>query len=1508
MFRIRNNLEFLLDSVRVSVIMRVPFCTSGVHFLNGEIQIRKHARFCVVAALVGLSYGFFLAPRANAQITIRQMAHEEVGSIYCVQTLTNTWNCTPVVPLPVTLNFEPTLAGSGLVLINMSGGPCFDNFGQTWYEGGPAPYPPPILAGITSLTCYWEGTDYSTSGGSGSDALGSIQFFEFTGISGTVGMITTDSTDCHSPAWVQPAYSLELQSLRIWAFDNLSMPTVSITPPSAYTPVLTTANSREMDGSVEDPPRLWFNSDRIFSATRWAGMGPLPAAGPFSVTATGDFSARCESFLMALGSRTGAEYLDLGRCTDCAASVGSPINVTNGNTYIEAEDYRLPGLGGGLAINRTWNSLWQATSPISQLGMFGDSWRSTYEEYIQIVGPNQLKYWRGDGSSWNFAYNGSTWVLQQPADQYVSLSFDSSTTLFTLTFRDGSKKIFNNPGYLVAIKDRNGNTTNLAYDASNRLAQVTDPAGRSLMFSYTDSANPNQVTAITDSVGTVATYVYDASAHLLQVTHADGIAIHYEYDANGLLTSVVDHEGKIVETHTYDGQRRGLTSARANGVEAVTLSYPADGTAQVADSSGNLSTYNATQIAGWHYVSGIAGTTCASCGAQSPFVAEYDSQGNRTRSVDALGHATLSTYDSFGDVLTVKRALDSSESTFQTWSYTYNSLGEVLTATDPLGNQTVNTYDSKGNLLTTTTAGNKTSFGYDTKGQLTSVTDPNRHGTTITYTPAGLIASIKNAQNHTTQFQYDARGNRTAVIDANNQTTSYTYDPMNRLVKITYPTSPVTFTRFAYDNRGRRITATDQNNKVTQYAYDDADRLVATTDANNGVTQYAYDNENNLLSITDAAQHQTTFHYDQNRRVDQTTFPSGLFETYRYDADNNLISKTDRNGQTVSYVYDYLNRLSNKNYPDSTGISYAYDFANRLTQVSDPTGTYGFTYDGMNRPTNASATYSFIPGRTFNVGYGYDAASNKTSMTDPQGAPTAYAYDAANRLTTITYPSRQSYNFTYDALNRRTKLSRPNAVTTNYQYDNVSRLLSVLHQTTAGKVTTTIDGATYQYDAAGNRTLRTDNRTNTTAAYSYDPLYELTTVVQGSTTTEGYTYDAVGNRLTSLSIPSYTYNNSNELTATSSTTFTYDNNGNVLTETDGTGTTLYQWDFENRLISVTLPGSGGSVSFRYDPMGRRIQKVSAAGTVNYVYDGASILEEVDNAGSVLARYTQGSGVDEPLAVTRSGVTSYYASDALGSITSLSSSSATLAATYSYDSFGNITSSTGTVANPFRFTGREYDPETGLYYYRARYFEPTTGRFLAEDLIGFTGGINFYAYVHNNPVLRRDPFGLWDQYTHDALIWNALKPCGVDQGLIYAIQQVSDEFDRTTGLSPENAYMHAMASPGQDLLSAWNQMNNFIGSKLQQASSAYATGWGWIEPMGEAVHTMMDATSPVHRTADDIPIVWPSFPNALDHGDVPYFSRETWANMTPSLMKKNIENTRRAYEQVTGEKLDCGCKQ
>jgi len=257
-------------------------------------------------------------------------------------------------------------------------------------------------------------------------------------------------------------------------------------------------------------------------------------------------------------------------CANGAAS--NPVSLASGDTWIKENDLQLPGLGGGLSLDRTWNSLWPSTQTAYQIGLFGPNWRSTYEERVFVGADHYMKYARSDGSFWSFGYSGSgnTYKVAAPANIAATLVDNSSNLV--IRFENGEQRVFDGTtGALTAIVDRNGNTTQLTYDASARLTTVTDPVSRHLYFNYNGSGA--LVASVTSDFGVTVSYSYDSQGRLSQVTEPDGSTLNYQYDANSFISAVVDSQGKILEAHTYDSNGRGLTSSRANGVEAVTISY-----------------------------------------------------------------------------------------------------------------------------------------------------------------------------------------------------------------------------------------------------------------------------------------------------------------------------------------------------------------------------------------------------------------------------------------------------------------------------------------------------------------------------------------------------------------------------------------------------------------------------------------------------------------------------------------------------------------------------------------------------------------------------------------------------------------------------------------------------------------------------------------------------------------------------------------------------------------------
>jgi YD repeat-containing protein len=261
-------------------------------------------------------------------------------------------------------------------------------------------------------------------------------------------------------------------------------------------------------------------------------------------------------------------------CLPClAAAAGRPINLATGNTYIQQSDIRIPGLAGGLSLVRSWNSKRPSTQSAFQVGLFGPNWRSTFEERVFVGSDDYIKYARGDGNFWSFGFSSyGTYKLAAPENTTATLV--TGNTYWTLTFQNGEQRRFDNTsGWLIAIIDRNGNTTQLTYDALNRLVTVTDPALRHLSFTY-GSSSSYLVTGVSSDVGLALSYSYDTQNRLSQVTNPDLTTLTFAYDSQSRITSVTDSNGKILESHTYDGNGRGLTSSRALGVDAVTITYP----------------------------------------------------------------------------------------------------------------------------------------------------------------------------------------------------------------------------------------------------------------------------------------------------------------------------------------------------------------------------------------------------------------------------------------------------------------------------------------------------------------------------------------------------------------------------------------------------------------------------------------------------------------------------------------------------------------------------------------------------------------------------------------------------------------------------------------------------------------------------------------------------------------------------------------------------------------------
>lgn len=483
---------------------------------------------------------------------------------------------------------------------------------------------------------------------------------------------------------------------------------------------------------------------------------------------------------------------------------------------------------------------------------------------------------------------------------------------------------------------------------------------------------------------------------------------------------------------------------------------------------------------------------------------------------------------------------------------------------------------------------------------------------------------------------------------------------------------------------------------------------------------------------------------------------------------------TDRNGRETGYSYDDIDRLISENWiGNPQEILYSYDKASNLTQIGDLFSTLSFSYDARDRVTQVSNAGT--PGAPEVVlDYAYDAAGNRTAMTETiegvAGAVTNYAYDALNRMVQIgqggTGVSEKRADFGYNALGQFASISRfadlagNNGVTdTRYSYDALNRVTGINHENGAGNFAF----YNFDYDPGSRITAITDAAGR--SEYSYDATDQLTGADHGNPllADEGYDYDLNGNRITTETQGTdYVTGPGNRLLEDSRYTYTYDAEGNMTSRTDkATGELrIFEWDYRNRLIGVTDEASDGmplqQVEYTYDAFDRRIAKLvdGAPGdtvegdTTHFVYDGDDVVLEFDRlAGGdvdLARRNLHGPAVDQILAVERvgEGETRWLHTDHLGTVKTVTDEAGTVVNEITYDSFGNVEAQTDdNEAVRYGFTGREFDEETGQYFYRARYYNSSIGEFISDDPINFNGrDQNLSRYVHNDVLNFKDPTG------------------------------------------------------------------------------------------------------------------------------------------------------------------------
>ena len=1028
-----------------------------------------------------------------------------------------------------------------------------------------------------------------------------------------------------------------------------------------------------------------------------------------------------------------------------------PVNTASGNYDTQVTDLSMPGRGISLAFTRTYNSLDPTVGPL------GPGWSFSYGAHLAFDASGNATFFADDGAQYVFAANGSGGFVTPPGS---TARLAPETGGYVLTRQDQLAYHFSPGGALASETDRHGNTIALTYNGAGQLSAITDTVGRVVTLAYDASG---RLTGLADPIGRTVSYAYNASGQLTSVTDVRGGTTSYTYDAGGRLATITDQNGHPLVTNTYDPTTgRVVTQQDALGDTTSFAWNPATTTSTMTDARGGTW----TDV----YANGLLTSSSDPLGDTTSYT--YDPGFNTTSVTDPDGHTTSMTYDASGNLTT--RTAPAPLSYVE--SFTYDAANDLLSHTDGRGNTTSYTYDAAGDLTRTSYPdGTSGSATYDPHGLRLSATDQRGNTTTYGYDTNGDLTSITTAAGERTTMTYDAVGRMLTRVDPRGNvaganpaqyTTSFAYDNANDLTSATDPLSHVTST--VYDPAGNRTGVTDPNGHTTAYGYDAANHLVSVTDPLGDVTAYTYDATNDLASRTDANGHTTTYAYDLADRLITTTDPDGHIWRVTYDPAGNQTSVIDANGATTTYAYDALNRLTGVTYANGSTapVTYAYDADGNRTSMTDGAGTETFTYDTLNRLTADTRGANVFT-------YTFDPAGNLLSRTYPDGTLTSYTYDADGRLASATSGGTTS-TYAYDPASDPVSVTTPDGFTTADTYDAAGRLTSVSTASSAGL----LSSFSYTLDPAGNRTAMVTSRD--TMVYTYDAADRLTGVCYAGCTLAAaaapaggaiitrppennppppgdtfthWTYDAVGNRLTQtnyLGTASYAYDAADRLTSVTSpgsaaVPYTYDANGNQRSA----GSSTYAYNLANELASASVGSTTQTYAYSGDGIRLRAATGSqASNTTQFVVDRVfalpTVVAERDGNGKLIRRYVY--GLDLLNQTTANKGPYWYHQDGLGSVSDITSASGTPLWWAEYQPYGLLRESGSTSqapVNPFGFTGQYQDGPTGLYYLRARQYDPTTGRFLTVDPAAPATTSPYgssYAYVGDDPTNAVDPSG------------------------------------------------------------------------------------------------------------------------------------------------------------------------
>lgn len=833
--------------------------------------------------------------------------------------------------------------------------------------------------------------------------------------------------------------------------------------------------------------------------------------------------------------------------------------------------------------------------------------------------------------------------------------------------------------------------------------------------------------SITDRYGNVVRISHESGRYgnVTQVTSPNGRWIAFRYEA-GKIVEARDNLGRSI-TYAYDSNQNLASVTDAEGGVTTYTYTAANQLATITDARGIAFVTNRYGQDGR-----VAEQTLADPAARYQFAYTQAASGGiaQTEITDPRGIVERVTFNADHYLLEDVEGVGTSDQ--RTTTFERQPRTNFVTAmVDGLGRRTTYAYAALPDVraitqLAGTPDAATTTFEYEpTFHQLRSVADPLNHVWTTQYDGSGHIVTTIDPQQVSTAFATDNAGRVISVTNPLQQTWRINHAGGDRL-SIENPAGAV-WGQFV-DDAGRALSASDPLGRVTRTGFDKLDRVTSIVDAAGGEIRFAYDANGRITSLFDPLNHSTTFDWDASNRLAARTDALQHAEHYAYDALDNVVSATDRNGQVTTYEYDSLYRLALVTYADGSTTRYVFDAGDRLVRIVDSIGgTIEREYDGLDHLTSETTAEGTVT-------YAYDADGRRTSMTVAGQTPVTYEYDSAHRVTTIGQGG-SVVAMTYDEAGRRSSLRLPNAMLATYGYDAAGYVASITYT----KGPTVVGDLTYVYDSAGNRTS-----------------------VGGSLATSALPAD----------VSTAQYDDANRLTSWNGQSLVYDDNGNLITD----GAATYTWNARSQLSAI---GGASPAAFEYDGVGRRRGRSGQAQT-RFLYDGVNVVQE--RAGAAPSANLLTGGLDEVFQrVDGTGAHSLLA-DALGSTVALADEIGGVSTRYAYDPFGATTVTGEPSTNTSQFTGREVE-SNGLYFSRARYYDPRRGRFLSEDPIGSAGGPNLYSYAHNMPTRVTDPFGLYDRDVHYDLTRGTGVQVGMCAGDAEAIARADQNVDDNWSTDP-----------------------------------------------------------------------------------------------------------------------------